>query len=102
MDGHQFDRITKSLSTASSRRRVLAGIGLAATGSLLAAQAQVEAAPSPVAACMKQCNAEAKAARRETCAGLKSKPKNTCLRGVQQTRAECHAACHEPEPEPVV
>jgi hypothetical protein len=94
MDGQRFDRVARSLAAATSRRRVLAGLGLAATGSLLAGQAAVEAAPSARATCMKACNAEAKT-ERQGCAELKSRAKNTCLRGVQLTRAECRADCVE-------
>ena len=91
MDGTRFDRLTRRLSERSSRRRVLAGVGAVAAGSVLVPG--VEAAPSSKAACMKQCNADAKATRRGTCKTLKSRAKNACLRDVQSTRATCRQAC---------
>jgi hypothetical protein len=82
---------------------VLAGFGLATTGALLGQGAEAapspKAKPSPIAACMKQCNRTAKETRRNECAGLKSKAKNTCLREVATARAECRRECHAPEPE---
>ena len=95
MDGNRFDTITRRLTSATSRRYVLAGLGVATVGALAGRAAT--AAPSPVAACMKTCNSDAKAARAE-CKSLKSQAKNDCLQTVKEERALCAAACHPDEP----
>jgi hypothetical protein len=74
---------------------MLAGIGVAATGALVARRAL--AAPSEDVACKKACNADAKAGR-QACAGLKSKEKNACLKAVQAERAACRDLCGVDEP----
>ncbi|MDQ3695367.1 MAG: hypothetical protein M3464_17320 [Chloroflexota bacterium] len=91
MDGTRFDRLTKGLGAGASRRRVLAGLGAVTTGALMGRV--VTAAPPAGAVCRRQCNAAAKATRRETCAELKSKEKNTCLKGVKEARAQCREDC---------
>lgn len=99
MDGTRFDRVSRMLAGGATRRRLLAGIGVVATGGALGLGRTVAAAPSSKAACQKACNAAAKESRRDSCAGLKSKEKNVCLKGVKAERATCRQACHQPEAE---
>ena len=94
MDGNRFDTITRRLMSATSRRYVLAGLGVATVGALAGRAAT--AAPSPVAQCMKTCNSDATTAR-AGCSSLTSKDKNACLKTVKEQRAACHAACHTDE-----
>ena len=98
MDRTRFDRLTKSLGAGASRRRVLAGLGAVTTGALVGRV--VTAAPPAGAVCKRECNAAAKATRRETCAELKSKDKNACLKGVKEARAECREGCGTDDGEP--
>jgi hypothetical protein len=90
MDGNRFDTIARRLASVTSRRHVLAGLGVATAGSLVGRAAV--AAPSPVAQCMKTCNRDAKTDRAE-CKSLKSKAKKGCLKTVKQARADCRAEC---------
>lgn len=45
MDGKQFDRLTKSLSSGASRRRMLGGLGAMTAGLLVARSAAAKARP---------------------------------------------------------
>jgi hypothetical protein len=97
MDERRFDRLAKRLSTGLSRRQMLAGLGVAATGTLLGQSA--ETAPKPEKRCINRCNRTAQQTRRDECADLRNKPKNACLKQVATDRAECRRACRAPVPE---
>ena len=95
MHGNRFDTITRRLTSAISRRHLMAGLGVAGVGALVGREAA--AAPSPVSSCMKACNAEAKDARKgckgEHGKGHNSKGKKACLKLVNQDLATCRSAC---------
>jgi hypothetical protein len=98
MDGKDFDKLSKRLGVGASRRRMLAGLGLATAASLTGRA--VMAKPSLVVECKKGCNADAKAARK-ACA-LEHVPgtdaKNVCLKEANAARKACRAACTVEEP----
>jgi hypothetical protein len=95
MDRDRFDSITRRFANVASRRQVLGGLGVAAVGALVGREAT--AAPSPVAQCMKDCNAEAQGARKGCKGphgkGNNSKSKNACLKTVQEELTACRSLC---------
>jgi hypothetical protein len=95
MDGNRFDTITRRLTSVASRRHVLSGLGVATVGALVGREAS--AAPSPVVACRKLCNAEAKETRKGCKGphgkGNNSKGKNECLKRARDERAACFDTC---------
>ena len=95
MEGRQFDRIAKGLSSGASRRRVLAGLGLAATGSLVSQG--VQAAPSERGQCNRLCTSAAKTARQACREDFEGRAKGNCLREAARAQAECKAECREPD-----
>ena len=93
MEGKQFDQVIKRLAAGASRRRILAGLGLATTATLIGRTAM--AAPSAVVECKKACNATAKADRK-ACAAVHvptTDAKNICLKEANATRKACRAGC---------
>ena len=58
MDDSRFDLLTRRLSAGASRRRLLAGLGLAAVGTLVGTSA--EGAPSARARCNRVCTRAAR------------------------------------------
>ena len=98
MEGKHFDQLTKRLGTGSSRRRMLAGLGLASAATLIGRAATAK--PSTVVECKKACNATAKEDRK-ACAALHvpgTDVKNACLKEANATRKACRAACTVEEP----
>ena len=95
MDQNRFDTITRRLTIVASRRHVLGGLGAATVGALVGRGAA--AAPSPVASCMKTCNAEAKTARKackgDHGKGNNTKGKNTFLKAAKEGLAACRSLC---------
>lgn len=95
MDGNRFDTITRRLTSVASRRHVLGGLGIATVGALVGREAA--SAPSPVAACRKECNAAAKADRKacksDKGKGNNSKGKTTCLKKAKDERVTCYETC---------
>jgi hypothetical protein len=101
MEGKHFDQLIKRLGADTSRRRVLAGLGLATAASLTGRA--VMAKPSTVVECKKACNATAKADRK-ACAALHvpgTDAKNVCLKEANATRKACRAGCTAVVPPPV-
>jgi hypothetical protein len=94
MDDSRFDLLTRRLSAGASRRRLLAGLGLATVGTLLGASA--EAAPSARARCNRQCTSTARTAR-AACAELERREKGACLREAARAQHTCKVACRTPE-----
>jgi hypothetical protein len=98
MDGKHFDQLIKRLGAGASRRRMLAGLGLATAATLIGRAATAK--PSTVVECKKACNAAAKADRQE-CAALHeptTDAKNACLKLANVTRKACRAGCTAEEP----
>jgi hypothetical protein len=99
MEGKNFDQLIKRLGMGASRRRMLVGLGLATAAGLTGRA--VMAKPSLVVECKKQCNADAKLARK-ACA-LEHVPgtdaKNVCLKEANAARKACRAGCTDEEPE---
>jgi hypothetical protein len=99
MEGKHFDQAVKRLGTGASRRRMLAGLGLATTATFIGRTAM--AVPSTVVQCKKDCNATAKADR-QACADVHvpgTGLKNACLKEANEARKACRAACAVEEPE---
>jgi hypothetical protein len=102
MHGSRFDRFAADLASGATRRRVLAGLGLAAMASLIGRAATAQ--PEEFAACKKQCDATA-GEERAACPAQarKSTARRDCRKAVQQRRLECRkVTCAHPEEEPVV
>jgi hypothetical protein len=98
MEGKLFDQVVKRLGTGASRRRMLAGLGLAAAATLIGRSATAK--PSTVVECKKACNAAAKEDR-QACAALHvptTDAKNACLKEANVTRKACRAGCTAEEP----
>jgi hypothetical protein len=98
MEGKHFDELIKRLGAGASRRRMLAGFGLATAATLIGRAAMAK--PSTVVECKKACNATAKADRQE-CAALHeptTDAKNACLKQANVTRKACRAGCTAEEP----
>ena len=98
MEGKNFDQLIKRLGAGSSRRRVLAGLGLATAAALVGRAAT--ATPSTVVECKKACNATAKEDRK-ACAVAHvpgTGAKNACLKEANATRKACRVSCAPEEP----
>jgi hypothetical protein len=89
MDGSTFDRLTRSLGTAGSRRRVLTGL-LAGTVGLLNAQTEQAAAKKKCPPCKKRKAGKCKA----------KKPDGTACAGGSCRSGQCVAATAPPPPGP--
>jgi hypothetical protein len=101
MEGKHFDQLIKRLGTGASRRRVLAGLGLATAAGLTGRA--VMAKPSTEVQCKKACNDAAKEDR-QACKELHvpgTDAKNTCLKQANVTRKACRADCTTVVPPPV-
>jgi hypothetical protein len=93
MEGKQFDQVVKRLGAAASRRRMLAGLGLATAATLIGRAATAK--PSAVVQCKKACNATAKAARKDCAAAHvpTTDAKNIFLKEANVARKACRADC---------
>ena len=100
MESRRFDRLTVSVATSSSRRRVLAGLGTIALATLLGRDAEAKSSDNKGKSgtngnsdCNAVCAHDAKVARK-VCQDKKNKAtKKGCLKNVQQAQAECRATC---------
>jgi hypothetical protein len=93
MEGKHFDQVVKRLAAGASRRRMLAGLGLATAATLIGRTTL--AVPSTVVQCKKACNAAAKE-ERKACADVHEPGtglKNACLKQANVTRKACRADC---------
>jgi hypothetical protein len=93
MEGKHFDQLIKRLGAGTSRRRMLAGLGLATAATLIGRTAL--AVPSTVVQCKKDCNTAAKGDR-QACAARHvpgTDAKNACLKQANVTRKACRADC---------
>ena len=93
MDGKDFDQVVKRLGAGASRRRVLAGLGLATAATLIGGTATAK--PSTLVQCKKDCNTAAKADR-QACKARHvpgTNAKNACLKDANVERKSCRAGC---------
>ena len=108
MDASRFDRLTRSLSTADSRRRVLGGLLLGALGLLGSQGVEDAAAHNPLASCKKKsgkakkkCVKKAKAHNATHTVAAPPPPPPpppTCTDGVKngtETDIDCGGSCPE-------
>jgi hypothetical protein len=101
MEGKHFDQVVKRLAAGASRRRMLAGLGLATAATLIGRTTL--AVPSTVVQCKKACNAAAKEDR-QACAARHvpgTDAKNACLKEANEARKACRAGCTAVVPPPV-
>ena len=104
MESRRFDQLTVSVATGSSRRRVLAGLGVIAMGTLLGRDAEGKRSgnkgssePNSNASCAAGCAQKFKA-KVKTCKKKDDKSdKKRCLKDAKTAQAECRQECKTAE-----
>jgi hypothetical protein len=89
MDANAFDRLTRSLSTPGTRRRLLDRLAIALTGTV-ALLAELRAGSVRAKPNKKKCDPEPRA---KTCKGKCGKVKNNCKQRVRCGSCQCKPPC---------